>query len=327
MQEAMDQWEERQAAEAEGTYVPPTLASCVTSLKALLLSRECEPAHSKPNGFYEAKCKTGSFRVRTDLSPVTDFDSCKTAYKAASVWAQRKDEATQRGSRYLKAKEEASAFETFRAFFTDTPGCHVDRDDDGVQEALEEFRACVHEYPGNQNQVVWDDSLMACSSQAQKLTNAITRTTGGTTFENKSGAFRSVVFPNRRCVIKVARHENGAAANKAEMQTWETVVGTGMKGMMNLFAPISEGDVDGLYLVQARASPDPTALTKVKTELRKVGIVCGDVHDGNVGYIGKRPVVFDYGNETECILENTPTNLQHISGFPQKKHIALRRTR
>ena len=94
------------------------------------------------------------------------------------------------------------------------------------------------------------------------------------------------------CVVKVARSpDEGTEANRSEVDDYRQL----KKKVRDNFVPILHSDPQGWWITEPEVETDGDALSEVRRNLRKVGAECQDLHDANVGYWKRKPVVIDWG--------------------------------
>jgi hypothetical protein len=104
------------------------------------------------------------------------------------------------------------------------------------------------------------------------------------------------------CVVKVARDiEKGAEANLTELRAWKSIP----RSVKPFFARTDDADPKGLWITQERAETftrSPNGIREsyevgedIKWALEGEGMHCRDLHPDNVGHVGDRPVIVDYG--------------------------------
>lgn len=107
-----------------------------------------------------------------------------------------------------------------------------------------------------------------------------------------SGYYRHVYrVKGQPLVVKVAKLE-GRTANRNEWRAWRNM----KPAQKKLFAPVLWMSKDAKVLVMGLAkNVGKQNLNSMDKKLKEVGVVCDDVHSGNVGRFRCRAVIVDYG--------------------------------
>ena len=119
------------------------------------------------------------------------------------------------------------------------------------------------------------------------------------------GGHRYVYEYAKKCIVKIAIPGDKSDHNQTEVETYQEA----SPKIKKILAPVTDYAPDYSWITMPKAKTTKTGLsdmeayfiyTDLNKEIQSQGFMCWDIDKRQIGKIGKKPVVVDYGFGISC---------------------------